>query len=67
MSCKKNRFNHRKWNKPAKGHHYNNPSIYKRWDKFSSRRFIRSRNRQRIRENRFDLLQPYHVRWGWYW
>lgn len=66
MSCKKNRFNHRKWNKPIKGHRYNNPSNYKRWDKFSSRRFIRSRNRQRIRENRLDLLQPYHVRWGWY-
>ncbi len=67
MSCKKNRFNHRKWSRHAKWHNWNDPSSFKRWDKFSSRRFIRNRNRQRIREGRFELLQPYNVKCGWYW
>lgn len=68
MSEKKDRFDHRRYSRNHKWHGWANaPSSYKRWEKFSSRKFIRSRNRQLIREGRFDLLQPYHARLGWYW
>lgn len=67
MSEKKNRFNHRKWNRRKHNGWCGVPSSEKRWNKLASRRFIRARNRQRIREGRFELLQPYRMKWGYYW